>query len=288
MRTALAAGIHHPLNEFARVGTHDCRIPEGIRLAQVADGGRIVARQDIIECGTKGIEISPGTYALNVLIDLLRGSIARRVAHRNGRGSIAAGCQLLAGTKVNKDGVALLVEHDVARFQVKVPDLLLVHLLKTLKHLAENAQALTLGQRLASTLQQGRERLTLDIVHHIVGRAVLLKQIVHLNQMLVMQTPEPASLLLELLALLLELLCIGGIAHADVCRVALVALIDTLHEELLHGKDLIELDIAHHIGIAESARRQIAFNTILSHLQLSTYRQHCMVFLVVVLHNSCF
>ncbi len=109
--------------------------------------------------------------------------------------------------------------------------------------------------------QTGSQRFAIDEVHGIVAGAVLLKQIVHLNNMVVFQTAQTLSLFLELRQLLVILHAVGLVAHADGMVVSL-ALVDAADKELLNGIVLVELCVPGLIGISETAGCQLFFNDI--------------------------
>ena len=141
-----------------------------------------------------------------------------------------------------------------------------MHLLQSLKDLWKYLTNLVLRERFACTLQPFCQRLAIYEVHHIVSRAILLKQVMHFHNVLILQLAQAAGFLLELLSLLFKLLHIVSIAHADGTG-CLIPLRHAFHEELLDGYRLFKLRVIANIRIAEASLPQHSFYSIFSTLQ---------------------
>ena len=100
-----------------------------------------------------------------------------------------------------------------------------------------------------------------------------------------MQHAQATCFFTEFVALLGKLVLVDRITHTH-GSVIVLALCDALHKELLDGDNLIEGCISSHIGVAESAARQVALDAILAHLQCSAHLEHRFyVKLLFITHN---
>ena len=105
---------------------------------------------------------------------------------------------------------------------------------------------------MAGTLEALLEVLAIDEIHNIIGCTVLIEQVIHPDNMHVMEFTQAQCLLSELLQLRIEFFGLSCIAHPDAAAVA-AAFRDILHKELLDGIGLIEKDVSCHVGVAEAA-----------------------------------
>ena len=117
------------------------------------------------------------------------------------------------------------------------------------QHLLDDGQGLGFTQA-ASSAQAVGQRLPVDVIHHVVGGAVVFKQIVYLGDALTVEPVDSLRLFLELLPLALKHLGIVLLAHADRSANAIV---DATHEEFLHGEGGVKIEVLHHISVAEAA-----------------------------------
>ena len=124
---------------------------------------------------------------------------------------------------------------------------------QSIKDLRKELHDFRFGQWFAGSSQSIAQVLTVDVVHDIVGGSVLLKQVMHPDDMLVVEFAQSTRLFLELLQLRSEGFTIIGIADAY-RRVVIVTLADTTHEELLDGILFPELYVRCHIRIAKTTR----------------------------------
>ena len=162
--------------------------------------GRMLEREQVIERGSEGIEVGPRTEFLVTPFHLLTGSITVGIGHsRGGNGATRIGIKLLAGTEVDEFDDARLVYHHIGRFEVHVPNTLAMHLLQSVKHLLKHVAHLFFFHGLASTLETLLEVLAIDIVHDIVGRPILIEQVIHPDNVRVMEFAQAQSLLPEFL-----------------------------------------------------------------------------------------
>ena len=129
------------------------------------------------------------------------------------------------------------------------------------EHLVEDLPDGSLVERVADLLEIVAEVLAIDEVHDIVGRAVLLEEVVDTDDMRTGEFAQAHGLLLELVALGLEGGSVLLVADADSGRI-FVALRHALEEELLDGVALTKLDVGGNVSIAKTARCQVAIDAV--------------------------
>ena len=76
------------------------------------------------------------------------------------------------------------------------------------------------------------QRLTVNIVHHIIRRVVLLNHVVYFHDMLIVKTSNSLCLFNKLALLMNTQIAVCIIAHSDR---TILAVVDTLHEQFLNG-----------------------------------------------------
>ena len=165
-----------------------------------------------------------------------------------------------------------------------MPDALFVYALQCVEHLCEIAHHLFVVQGCLQAFELSAQVLPVDVVHDIIGGAVLLEKVMHPDDMFVVQFSESACFFLELLQLLIEERKVVDIAHAD-GGIVVIALRHPLYEKLLDGHCLVELDIGSHISIAESTRREVALYAV-DAPQDSPYGQHGTLVDAVLVHDT--
>ena len=109
--------------------------------------------------------------------------------------------------------MAVAVLHDVAGLQVQVVQSLLVNSTQRTQHLLQDDDNISLGQWRSGALHTLGQRLAVDETHDIVGRLVLLEEVVHLDDMAVVKTSQPLRLLEKLVLHLQEHIAV--VSHAD-------------------------------------------------------------------------
>ena len=222
---------------------------------------RLLVRQEEVERGAKGVEVGPGTKLVEGLLHLLARCVAIGVADGRGGRCPAARLHLLARTEVDESHPTLLVHHQVGRLEVEVEETVAVDHLQRVEHLVEDLPDGGLVERVADLLEIVAEVLAIDEVHDIVGRAVLLEEVVDTDDMRTGEFAQAHGLLLELVALGLEGGSVLLVADADSGRI-FVALRHALEEELLDGVALTKLDVGGNVSIAKTARCQVAIDAV--------------------------
>ena len=93
------------------------------------------------------------------------------------------------------------------------------------------------------------QRLTLNIVQHIIRCVVLIKHVVYFHDMLVVKASDSLCLLNKLAFLMGKQIAVRIIAHSDQ---TILAVVDTLHEQFLNG-DLVTQNCLHgQVGDSET------------------------------------
>ena len=158
---------------------------------------------------------------------------------------------LLRHAKVDQDGLVVSVDHDVAGLDVQVEAVLPVHVLKRIGRLPDVAQGCPLGKR-PVTFQLVAQRRTVDVVHHIIGRAVFLEHVPHANDVGVAHAVDGLRFFDELLPKALHQCRLALRANGDAAVAGTVAAV--FHEELLDGIARAEKGVSGLIHAAEAAR----------------------------------
>ena len=91
-------------------------------LTKIGRQRRSLIGQELIERGAEGIEIRPRPKLVVALRHLFAWRITWGIADGRTSRHTTLGIALFARTKVDQLNTPLLVEHDIARFDVKVPD----------------------------------------------------------------------------------------------------------------------------------------------------------------------
>ena len=202
----LAIRLDEPKHKSPHLRGHFCRHGQGVMfvgrwvIVYVARHGRMLECEQVIERGSKGIEVGPRAEFLVAPLHLLARGIAVGIGHsRGGDGASRIGIELLAGAEVDEFDDARPVYHHIGRFEVHVPNSLAMYLLQSFKHLLKHVTHLFLVHGLASALETLLEVLAIDIVHDIVGSPVLIEQVIHPDNVRVMKFAQAQSLLSEFL-----------------------------------------------------------------------------------------
>ena len=233
--------------------------------------GRRLPHDEAVERGAEGVDVRSGRELRHAaLAVLLHGGIAARLSDGRRRGLLARlGVVLLREAEVDEHGAAVTAEHDVTGLDVEVVDVALVDVGHGIGHLTDVAHSVGLGEAAAMVLHHVLERAALGVLHDVVGRAVLLEDVVDGHDAGVMQLGYGARLLDELLAEAYHELPLPLTGHGDGGR-SVVARADVLHEELLDGHAAVQACLHSLVGDAEAALPQHALYPILASLQEGT------------------
>ena len=239
----------------------------------------------MIERSTKGIEVSPGTNVLHVLTHLLQRGIAGSIGKRSGGQRVAVVIRhLLAGTEVDEPTVTISVLHDVAWLQVQMVQMLSMHILQRTEHLREDGMN-TGGVQRSARSNDLAERLPAEELHHVVGCIVLLKEIHHLDNVRMVKLNQPLRLGKELT---LHAFKVSTIVLDTDSDMRVTPRIDTTHKKLFHSHVLVKAPfVLHLVGVAKTARCQVAHYTVFTTLKQSALRQHLHSFVVSHTVFSC-
>ena len=109
--------------------------------------------------------------------------------------------------------------------------------------------------------ETGRQTFAFDKVHHIIGGAVLVEQVVHPYNVLVFEFAQAACFLAELFALCIECALVLGKADGDVSCIVHAAA-HAFNKEFLDGNSFVKGGVDGHVGIAKAARCQVFFYTV--------------------------
>ena len=123
-----------------------------------------------------------------------------------------------------------------------------------------------------TVLAVASEGLPVHIVHHEIGRAVLLEYIAHADDALVVQNAECLGLADEFPLVFVHHFQHALCAHGDPVGIC-VAVAVVLHEELLDGYALFEQDMLGLVGAAEAAGGDEAHDAIHTGMEQSAGRQ---------------
>ena len=147
---------------------------------------------------TKDIRIKAKTRFFAVL---LRGRVARRHDARVSLGKIPL--ERAGGSEINEDAPSLRRQHDVSRLDIPVQQMLGMH---GLQGLAQGlSQTLDFIRRYPAFLPDARfQRPALEILHHDIGRAVLLERVVNLYDAWIAQAEQHLRFLQQTLAFAYE------------------------------------------------------------------------------------
>ena len=165
-----------------------------------------------------------------------------------------------------------------------MPNTLTVNRIECIQYLIEHIEGLGLGERLACALEALRQRLTVDIVHHIIRCLVLIEEVVDLHNVLVVQLAQAARFLIEFFTLTIETQAIVRITYSH--GVVVISFTHASHEEFLHGHAFVELGVHHHIGVAKAARGKTFLNSVFAHLQGRTHWKHIVLINRVLFRHS--
>ena len=187
-------------------------------------------------------------------------------AQGGGAGLVALGVVLLGQAEVEQEDAAILPpHHDVARLHVQVVDAKGMHMLQGFRHAADVFYCLLLGQG-ATAFHQLRQRFALDVLHHVVGGAVFLEDVVDADDVGVVQLGDDLGLFQELRQVPFHLFAVGVGAQGDGGGV-LPAAAEVAHEELLDGYAPVEQFLRGEVGDAEASLPQYLFDAVFAGLQ---------------------
>ena len=167
--------------------------------------------------------------------------------------------------EVDQHGPLLLVEQDIARLDVEVVHLAAVQIAQRLGHLPHKVHRRSLGQR--SLLNPIGQRSTVVVLHHVVGRAVRLEDIINADDVGVVQLGDMLCLLDKFGAEAFDNLAAAARAERDMRRVG-IALAELLHEELLDGHLAVQGHLRSEVRDAETTLTEHRVDAILAMLEL--------------------
>jgi len=150
-----------------------------IRIARGVEGH--LAGQHLVEDDAQGVQVGAGVAAPGHA--LFGGHITQRAHQRPGDG-VLGGPDDLGDAEVGQDGLALLAEHDVGRFQVPVDDAGLVGIAQSGEGIDQDADHF--ARRHAPAVdpvggQVGLQRIALEQLHHHEVQPVLHVEVVDLD-----------------------------------------------------------------------------------------------------------
>ena len=121
-----------------------------------------------------------------------------------------------------------------------------------IQHLRQDGEHLMFRKGSSCAFLNITQRLTLDVVHNIIDRAVFFKKVEHLHDMIVVETNQAVRLFREFLFLGVERPLIVGDGNMHLgCLIFSYG--DALQEKLFDGTFLSQGDIHALIGVAETA-----------------------------------
>ena len=268
LRSVGVVGLHHPHNELPHlVADRRRELEHRITLEQdvIALWQSLVGEQAIAHC-PHGIEVGPSAHVLKALRHLLKRCVTWRVAGLGVGGCATIQLHLLAGPEVDEAHLLLVVNQHISGLHIQVPEAIAVHHSQRVQHLQQIVLHFSLRHWPVSALQPVGQRLTVHVVHHIVGRSVLVKQVVDGNDVRVVQTADATGLLAELGQLFAEHLLVLAVAHTH-SRAFLLAVVHAAPEKLLDGDRLVKCGVGRQVGDAEAALPQHPFNPVFPALQ---------------------
>ena len=118
-------------------------------------------------------------------------------AHGSGRGLVALIIVALREAKVDEHGTIRLVDKDIARLHIEVVHVAGMDIAQGIGNLTDVAQRISLCEA-TTLLHQLCQRTTVEELHHIVGRAILLKYIIDADDMRMLQAGDVLRLLNKL------------------------------------------------------------------------------------------
>ena len=202
---------------------------------------RRLSCEHLIYRRTESIDVKRnGERAVLMIVGLLYRRISRRThSYRRARFRLAGCSVLLCKSKIYEDCLAVIFYHHILGLDVQMQHPVTVHIRQGIPHIIHYAESLRLIQ--PSLLLDIIVKIhTLDILHDIIRRVVLIKHVEHFHDVWMIQLRQILCLTSELLAVVGKDASARALHAASVCRTC----VDVAHEEFLNS----DLHLSFHLS----------------------------------------